>query len=637
MESILTTAANMGGDDMLSGEDGDDLLIGQQGQDTILGGDGDDDIIGGHNVSGGTDDGDRIDGGAQNDVIAGDNATILRRGDTVSPRIRRLSGAAIYNLADGSAQITAQAQSNPTQVASRDIVLLDQSATPAPMTFGNDFIAGGANNDVIFGQLGDDTIQGDGSIDLDVTTTTPSAENPTTDGDDYIEGNGGNDLIFGNLGQDDLIGGSSDLFSLTSADQRPDGSDTIFGGAGTQIARNNAGEVSAERHARDADTIAGDNANIYRLVDAGGFLKFTYDFYSTAIQIIPRAITALDYTPGDDSMSIGGGDLIRAEDGDDVVRGMTGNDVLFGDAQDDDVIGGNGSDRLFGGTGEDGILGDNGLVLTSRNGITEPLNNLTTANNQTRVDLGNVAISETGAYIYITGRLHKAARLLQFDDGGDDTAYGGLGDDFMHGGAGNDAMSGAEAKTAFYTATPQGSDPPLPGHLDSASMAFVFDDFNQNDALARNDGFLLNFNATDAGGNKIDDGTDRLFGDTGSDWLVGGTMNDRIFGGRGDDVLNGDDNLDTNNGLNNDPDVAPFNDADFIFGGLERDVLIGNTGAERVYDWVKTFNTYVFPLLGTVPVPTANEELNSSVTLFLERLGYGEGADALRRPDEPLG
>jgi len=56
---------------------------------------------------------------------------------------------------------------------------------------------------------------------------------------------GGNDVIFGNLGQDDIIGGSSDLFNLRLPTQRPDGSDLIFGGAGTDISRNNAGDATA--------------------------------------------------------------------------------------------------------------------------------------------------------------------------------------------------------------------------------------------------------------------------------------------------------------------------------------------------------------------------------------------------------
>ena len=48
------------------------------------------------------------------------------------------------------------------------------------------------------------------------------------DGRDWIEGNGGDDTIFGDLGQDDLIGGSSSLYSLTTPNRRPDGSEHKF-------------------------------------------------------------------------------------------------------------------------------------------------------------------------------------------------------------------------------------------------------------------------------------------------------------------------------------------------------------------------------------------------------------------------
>src|SRR5207245_3726388 len=128
-------------------------------------------------------------------------------------------------------------------------------------SFGDDYIAGGPDNDVIFGQLGNDTIQGDGSIASALAQTpvrvgafrdvngnlvvTPSFE-AATDGDDYIEGNGGNDVIFGGLGQDDIIGGSSDLFSLTTRAMRPDGSDMIFGGAGTHAGRYDYGDLSLD-------------------------------------------------------------------------------------------------------------------------------------------------------------------------------------------------------------------------------------------------------------------------------------------------------------------------------------------------------------------------------------------------------
>src|SRR4029078_4847719 len=88
------------------------------------------------------------------------------------------------------------------------------------------------------------------------------------DGSDYIEGAAGGDVIFGNQGQDDIVGGSSDLFSLTTPDRRPDAADVIFGASGgpADLARNAAGDLTAEGHAHDADAIAGDNAEILRIL-----------------------------------------------------------------------------------------------------------------------------------------------------------------------------------------------------------------------------------------------------------------------------------------------------------------------------------------------------------------------------------
>jgi Ca2+-binding RTX toxin-like protein len=175
----------------------------------------------------------------------------------------------------------------------------------------------------MFGQLGNDTVQGDGSIDITVSQTLPSVE-AATDGDDYIEGNAGNDLIFGNLGQDDLIGGSSNLFSLTTPALRGDGADVIFGGAGTDTARNNLGDAGAAAHSRDADFIIGDNGNIYRLVDAAGnYRTFTYDNYGP-LKLIPRSVQHLDYTYGGNvATDIGGADLIHGESGDDWIYGTS--------------------------------------------------------------------------------------------------------------------------------------------------------------------------------------------------------------------------------------------------------------------------------------------------------------------------
>jgi len=483
--------------DTIFGEGGKDIILGQQGDDVIYGGNGDDILIGGHNVAGGLDGNDRIDGGVGNDAIAGDNAEICYREDHLDPRMRALLGTTIYGITgqtDGRALVVPletghngaamPLYADPRSTSQYKIVLLDHTDTTSNLFYGNDYIAGGAGEDEIFGQLGNDVIQGDGTIGVkagdDFARNLAAAQLSLTlrdgsiytindftrfgsnrgsvpteladfgftmdpseglvvipsfegrdDGDDYVEGGGGNDVILGNRGQDDLIGGSSNLFGLTTAAQSPDGSDLIFGGAGTRIDRNDIGDATRARtpglpstfandliinqaggHAHDADVIIGDNGLIFRLVgingvqrnngnvfqsgvrSTGGYLNFNYDFNGSAAQgygsdgnsatydyIVVRAVEFLDYHEGGIDIhpgalnDRGAGDEIHGEAGDDTLYGMKGNDVLFGDGQDDDLIGGYGNDWISGGTGDDGVIGDDGRFIVSRNATTygEPL------------------------------------------------------------------------------------------------------------------------------------------------------------------------------------------------------------------------------------------------------------------------
>ena len=165
--------------------------------------------------------------------------------------------------------------------------------------------------------------------------------------------------------------------------------------------------------------ILGDNGDIFDLVGASGtsFLTFTYDNYASTERIIPRAYRFLDYTQGapDAPGTIGAADLIHGENGDDTIHGMTGDDVLFGEGQDDNIYGGTGNDRIYGGTGEDGILGDDGVMLTSRNGQTEPLNGLLHANQPRRRSSSRGRSRR--ADLYIAGELFKMAQLAVPDLG----------------------------------------------------------------------------------------------------------------------------------------------------------------------------------------------------------------------------
>jgi Ca2+-binding RTX toxin-like protein len=684
-----------GGDDVLYGDGDDDLMLGQQGSDAMFGGDGNDDLWGGHNVADGFDAGDRMDGGAGFDVLAGDNALITRRTDLLTSRVRQLGSAVIYD-ANGDPTVTAAPQLDPTGAPLRNVTLLDHSATTPAGRFGGDYMAGGAGVDTIFGQLGDDVIQGDGAV----ATVTPSAGDvravrvggllqlvasveAASDGDDYIEGGGGNDVVFGNLGQDDIIGGSSQLFGLLTPAQRPDGSDLLFGGAGTDVARNHAGDTTASGHARDADAILGDNGNLFRLIGAGGqFLQFNYDQTSAfenrgALRIIPRAAQLLDYTPGGPDFSaaaagdIGAGDEVHGESGDDQIYGMLGPDVLFGDGQDDDIIGGTGHDWVSAGAGVDGVIGDDGRISTSRNtagnpaAFVEPLYGVPfLAQVDQRIDTpGDHQI----AVINRNGQLTKTVNLTPFQltavpdadqvlTEADDIIYGGLGHDFLHGSIGDDAISGAEALPEYFAAPVNAGDVLKFGVF----RAGEFGAYNEFDPLRRiqvdafgqftMDGtgseFLLNFDESEGPNDpwsagtgfapKPTDGDDVLFGDLGNDWLVGGSGRDTAWGGRGSDLINLDDDHDTTAAsadprANDLPDTHPSYE-DRGYGGAGRDVLIANTGGDRLIDWVGEFNSYLVPF-APFGASTISRTLQPQLKEFLYALSESQGADPTRAAD----
>ncbi len=677
-----------GGDDTLHAgsvaaandtDTGNDIVLGQQGGDTIFGSGGDDDIYGGHNVAGGDDGGDTIDAGAGRDVVVGDNGVIERTASADNPRFAVLEGSALYG-ADWQPDIANTVAADPSGTPARDILLLDHSDTTNAGLYGADTIAGGADDDQLFGQLGDDSLHGDGTIvNGQLAALSSTIAGSDVGGDDYVEGNGGGDEIYGGAGQDDIIGGSSSLYGLTTPAQRPDGSDTIFGGNGDLTGRNDTGAgltdesgqspiPENERHARDADVIIGDNGEVQRLVgtngvDSGALLRFDYDTYDATRRTVVRGATLLDYTPGGPEFSPaanqdrGAADTIHGEAGDDTAYGMVGDDILFGDAQSDDLIGGYGNDWISGGTDSDGVLGDDGRILTSRNtadpgdgsqfaeslygiGFVEVDRNEQTLEIATPGDIQQAFINELGA-------LKKTVALVPFNvQGGplqdplyralaaDDIIYGGLGDDFLHGGSGNDAISGAEALPAFYNNPSPEYD--VLGFSDETLEFEAFDEFDPRSEIA---GFLLNFDPTEGaatgesgpGGAIRSDGNDRIFGDLGNDWLVGGTGNDHIYGGWGIDLINADDDHRTNGGSNDVPDTAASYE-DIAFGGAGRDILIANTGGDRLIDWAGAFNTYLVPF-APFGAFTISRSLQPGLFEFLYDLSEADGADPFRNGD----
>jgi hypothetical protein len=163
--------------------------------------------------------------------------------------------------------------------------------------------------------------------------------------------------------------------------------------------------------------------------------------------------------------------------------------------------------------------------------------------------------------------------------------------------------------------------------------------YNLTNALAKLDNHFLNFANTATAGSRQDpvrgDGHDVLFGDLGHDWLVGGTGRDHLYGGLGNDILDADDDKETNGGANDVPDVGtltPFENADTAYGGGGRDLLIGNTGADRLNDWVGEFNTFQVPF-APFGDATVQRQVLPQVPEFFYALSKSDGADQTRVTD----
>ncbi len=518
-------------------------------------------------------------------------------------------------------------------------------------TDGEDYVEGGGGNDTLFGDGGRDDLIG-GSSDL-FSLLTPD-KRPD-----------GNDLIFGGNG---AANGRNDQTMGHGTD-----SDTIVGDNGN-ILRLVGSNGQFLGFTYDGAYTTTDPVHL--LPRAVTLLDYTPGGPDRHPELFPGMTQAQSADAGSANVDIWGTDEVHGEGGDDTVYLGGGNDVAFGDGGDDDIIGGWGHDWISGGIGQDGILGDDGRIFTFRNGSTEPLNGVTPATSQSQITTpGNIQVAD----IYVTGKLNKYVDETPFglnpasqgfDDPlfapayANDVIFGGLGSDFLHGGAGEDAISGAEALPVSYAPTYANvggvltttgvvetdwnhpfNDGTLLG-FDPASGEFVlYDEYdprrkimlNTDGSLIKGTGgveWFLNNDATE--GPQIvagtattprvgNDGEDVLFGDHGNDWLVGGTGRDTLWGGWGNDLLQADDILTTNGNLNDVPETN-YDYEDRAVGGAGLDVLIGNTGGDRLIDWVGEFNSFIVPF-SPFGIATVSRQVPPRLMEFLYALSEAQGAD----------
>lgn len=433
--------------------------------------------------------GDTIDWKAK-DQISGTDAgnSIVIAGDTIAN-----SGGLTINNAAGSGAFTIKVAANVLAGGGDDTVVAGDLGNDVFGGDGNDTLVGGKLDDWLFGEAGNDRLFAGASnhqfADGDAAAT--AAALGTTSNGDLLDGGDGDDALYGSRGSDWLRGGAGNDLILGG-----DGGDIIDGGAG-----NDVGPAGAARLFGGAGTdqyVFGYGSGVDVAFDeAGGFgaAGFTTDSVYDRLQQIQNGTMPRNWAGGGtyevDGTVAGGEDAVAFGLGigmQDITLQRSGNDLLIGLTYLDAET----QARLD--TGDQ-------LVIKDWFESTRRVEWLRFANGE-EVRIGNISSFYVGTSSSdIVIGTHEADFLYGGD--GDDIMYGLDGDDFGFGGAGNDLVSGD----------------------------------NDNDWVT---GGLGDDKVIGGAGNDTvfgDSGNDEVYGGSGSDIVVGGRGNDLVVGGSGNDIF----------------------------------------------------------------------------------------------------
>ena len=406
--------ANDGGDH-LSGGSGNDIIVGHGAGDTLFGGDEDDQLFGDSDDTPVVLQGDDfMDGGAGHDTMRGYGGDDEMRG---GEGIDQLHGEDGHDRLDGGAD--------------EDVLFGMNGDDVIDGGWGEDQLVGGAGNDRLFGgkldademwgEAGDDTIQGVGYLD-------------GGDGNDELIGGGslygmaGNDKLSGSVGVDFMLGGG--------------GVDTLYGG----------GEADKLWGEADADTLRGEAGQDQLLGGDGN-----------------------DILEGGDDQ-----DQLFGEAGDDTLNGGTGRDSLLGGAGNDVYVidGASGEDVIIDDEGQNTIRFGEDVArdeLRFRRGIDISGNDrylvIEGAATFSRVVIKQGLDGAVGRFEFADGTflthanamaelaaqappiakpIGPASATTRYGTTGNDRIAGLAGDDTVHAGTGDDVVDGGAGRDTLY-------------------------------------------------------------------------------------------------------------------------------------------------------------------------------------------
>ena len=218
---------------------------------------------------------------------------------------------------------------------------------------GNDTLNGGNDNDFLLGEAGNDTMSGGAGLDQLFGGKGNDTMNGN-DGDDVLMGGFGNDTLSGGNGADELVGGDGN--------DRLDGgndADTLDGGLGNDVLIGGAGNDLLTGNEGDDLLLGGAGADGF---DGG---LGGYDIVSYETSAIGLVIDMAGGNPG--SLGDARGDTflnieeVRGSNFNDQIIGNVFANILLGAGGDDIIDGGAGDDTLKGGAGNDTLMGGLGL------------------------------------------------------------------------------------------------------------------------------------------------------------------------------------------------------------------------------------------------------------------------------------
>ncbi|MDN3720465.1 hypothetical protein QW131_17540 [Roseibium salinum] len=423
-------------------------------------------------------------------------------------------------------------------------------------------------------------------------------------GDDTIYGAGGNDSIFGDAQDDDIIGGW--------------GHDWISGGVGTDGILGDDGRIYTSRNsathgekslrgrsfARPGSGHAhqpGQRTQRVHLYSRPGADRT--DQYRRSVEKKSVDLTPFDLAPGIDDP------LFVTSFADDIIFGGLGDDFIHGGGGDDAIGGGEALSESYAPRIAGSELDENGqlrdLIGLVRIDFSRPYNpgNVLLFGADTNPWNAPKPVQSRLGEFYLYDE-YDPRRVILFDEIAGETVVWK-----------DDSVDPSTLKHYFLN------------QLDNEGFDVLgYIDFKPNgdpigDQVARET-----------------DGDDRIFGDHGNDWIVGGTGRDRTYGGWGNDLLNADDvfggpgtSYDDTRGLNDAPDTHLIWE-DRAFGGAGLDILIGNTGGDRLIDWAGEYNSYIVPF-APFGIATVSRQVPPHLFDFLSAQAASDGVDITRTSD----